>query len=108
MIKTGYISATTTAPSRESAEQIAETLIQKRLAACVQIVDSITSYYWWEDSMQKDSELLIIIKTTRTAVPVINRLLAQIHPYELPELIALPIEAGNPEYLEWLHRSVQA
>lgn len=103
-----YVMATTTTPSGESADKIALALVQKRLAACVQIVEPITSYYRWEGSIQKDREYLLIIKTLKKHIPEISRSLSQIHPYEVPELIAVPVVSGSTDYLSWLMECVGA
>lgn len=102
-----YIIATTTTPSRESADQIALDLVQKRLAACVQIVEPLTSYYRWEGSIQKKSEHLIIIKTLKKHIPAISRSLSKMHPYDVPELIAMQVVSGSTDYLSWLIESVR-
>lgn len=100
--------ATTTAPGREEAERIARHLVQRRLAACVQIIESIKSFYWWEGKVQQDEEALLIIKTDKESIPRISEVLAETHPYELPELVAVPIVSGTMKYLEWIKENVRS
>lgn len=92
-----------TMPSREAAEQLARQLLQERFAACVNLVDGVQSLYWWEGQLQSDSETLMIVKTRKEGfqehfIPFVKGH----HPYQVPEILALPILAGNEEYLKWL------
>ena len=94
--------ATTTAPDLETAERIARRLVEDRLAACVQIVQGVHSVYRWQGRVQEESEVLLLVKTAETQLPRIESLLHQIHPYELPELVSVPIGSGSAAYLRWL------
>ncbi len=94
-----------TCPSQEVAEALAGELVEARHAACINIVPEITSVYRWQGAVQQDSEALLIIKTTRDAFPALQEALKQGHPYELPEVIAVPVANGSPEYLAWLNAS---
>ena len=89
-----------TAPSLEVAETIARQLVEEELAACVNLVPQILSIYRWKGEICRDSEVLMVAKTAR-AQDLISRL-PQLHPYEVPELIVLPVEAGLPAYLNWV------
>ena len=97
----GYLQIVTTVGKREDAERIAETLVQKRLAGCVQIVGPISSIYWWKSKIEKAEEWLCLIKTEETLYHSIEETIKRIHPYETPEIIALPIVAGSKEYFTW-------
>lgn len=90
----------------ERADEIAEALVEKRNAACVNVVDSIRSVYRWQDGVERDRESLLIIKTTRPQIAALEAQLTEIHPYEVHELICLPVEAGSEPYLDWIADSV--
>jgi periplasmic divalent cation tolerance protein len=91
----------------EDAKKIAAQLVEERLAACVQIVDPITSVYRWQGAVEEEKELLLLIKSTQELVPRIAVLLDRIHPYEVPELVATPIIEGSSAYLSWLEENTQ-
>jgi periplasmic divalent cation tolerance protein len=99
--------ATTTTTTMEEARKIAAELVEERLAACVQIVQPITSVYRWQGNVEEEKEVLLLIKSTRDLVPRIAELLDRIHPYEVPELIATPIIGGSNTYLNWLAENVR-
>ena len=88
------------------AHSIAATAVEKKLAACVNIVPSVQSIYRWEGKVEQDNEALLVVKTTRAAVARIDDLLRTIHPYDNFELVALDVTAGSHPYLEWLATSV--
>ena len=91
-----------TCPDRVVAERIAEAVVDERLAACVNLIPGLTSIYRWEDQMQHDVELLLIIKTRSAVYPQLEARLRELHPYQVPEIIALPIQAGSAAYLNWI------
>jgi periplasmic divalent cation tolerance protein len=92
----------TNLPDRPAAERLADTLVQQNLAACVNILAPCRSVYRWKDAVQHDEEHPMLIKTTRERYAALEQALRQGHPYELPEIIAVPIERGLPAYLEWV------
>ena len=92
----------TNLPERAAAERLAETLIGKQLAACVNILAPCRSVYRWKGSVQHDVEHPMLIKTTRERYAALEHELRAGHPYELPEIIAVPIERGLPAYLDWV------
>ncbi|MBK9315658.1 MAG: divalent-cation tolerance protein CutA [Acidobacteria bacterium] len=92
----------TTVESREQAETIARMLVERQLAGCVQIVGPITSVYRWQGAVETAGEMLLLIKTRSSIYPDLERTLIDIHPYQTPEIIALPVEAGFEGYLSWL------
>ena len=96
----------TTAGSREEAEKIAHALVERRLAACVNIVGSIHSVYRWQGKVESATEHLLLIKTTAALFGAVSVAVSELHSYELPECIQLPIEAGSKEYLKWIEDSV--
>jgi len=91
----------------EKAEQIAEALVDRRLAACVNIVGPIRSIYRWQGSVQREQEYLLLIKTTAERATALAAAFAELHPYELPEHVELTIEGGSVPYLEWLGAQVE-
>jgi periplasmic divalent cation tolerance protein len=97
-----------TAPAGgETAEQIARTLVDERLAACVNVHSPMASIYRWKGAVERDSERPLVIKTTRAALPTLERRLRELHPYELPEFIVVEASGGSEAYLEWVTREVQ-
>jgi len=92
----------TTLPDIETARRLAGTLVEAGLAACVNIGAPVTSIYEWDNELQQGTEVLLTIKTTRARYPSLEQAIARDHPYELPEIIAVPITAGLPEYLAWI------
>lgn len=92
----------TNLPDRASAEKLAEALIEQRLAACVNVLAACCSVYRWQGAVQKDEEHPVLIKSTREHYPALEAAIRAQHPYELPEIVAVPIERGLPAYLEWL------
>lgn len=95
-----------TASSKKEAEKIASGLIKHKLAACVNIIDKVNSVFFWEAKVQKAKESLLIIKSKKEKMPKIIRLVKSLHSYKVPEIIALPIIAGDKPYLRWIDESV--
>ena len=91
-----------TCPDRETAERLATTLVERRLAACVNIVPGLTSVYRWQGAIQTDAEVLLLIKTDAQRFPALEKTLREEHPYELPEIVAVTISNGSPGYLRWI------
>lgn len=98
--------AFSTVASPEDAERVARALVEERLAACVNVVPGLVSYYRWKGRVERDDELLLVIKTARPRVEAMRARLVELHPYEVPELIVLPVQGGHPPYLAWLAESV--
>jgi periplasmic divalent cation tolerance protein len=98
--------ALTTAPSVDVAEQIGRTVVEERLAACANIVPGMTSIFRWRGAIERESEALIILKTTGADVEALERRVVELHPYEVPEVIALPVESGHVPYLDWVRAEV--
>jgi len=96
-----------TVGSQEDAESIARTLVEERLAACVSIVPGLTSLYWWEGKISRDSEVLLIIKTSEQAYERLEARLREIHPYQVPEIVALRAERVYEGYMKWLEGEVR-
>jgi periplasmic divalent cation tolerance protein len=97
----------TTASSKDEARKIGRTLVERQLAACVNIVPQVGSIYRWEGEVEEAEEWLLVIKTTRSAFERVRDAINELHSYDVPECIAVPIESGSMEYLNWLGESVK-
>ncbi len=91
-----------TAPSAEVAASMARTLVEERLAACGNVLAEVRSIYRWEGRLHDDAEALLVLKTTRARLEALRDRILALHPYEVPEVLALPVEAGSAAYLRWL------
>ena len=96
-----------TCPGSITAKQIAQDLVANDVAACVNIVPGLTSYFKWSHKLESDVEFLLLIKTTSAQLPAIKKRIKSLHPYELPEVIAISIEGGLEEYLRWVETSTK-
>lgn len=96
-----------TAGSEKNALNIAETLVQMRLAACVNVLPKLTSVYQWEGKIERAEEWLLIIKTTKSAFLLVRDAIKELHTYDVPECISVAIENGSEAYLEWIGESVK-
>jgi periplasmic divalent cation tolerance protein len=90
----------------EDAARIARALVERRLAACVNVLPGVRSWYRWKGAVEEDEERLLVIKTRRDRFEALREALVALHPYELPEAIAFPVEAGHAPYLAWLDEAV--
>lgn len=97
-----FLQINAAAPTREEAERIAAVLVERRLAACVQIVGPVQSIYRWEGAVEQAEEWLCLIKTVADQYPAVEDAVRKLHSYECPEIIATPIVAGSENYLAWL------
>lgn len=91
-----------TAGSRDEARNLAHTLVAERLVACANVLDGVTSFYWWEGAVQEGAEAVIIAKTCAKYVDKLIARVKSLHSYSCPCIVALPISAGNPDYLAWI------
>jgi periplasmic divalent cation tolerance protein len=98
----------TNLPDREAAGKLARELIERRLAACVNILGACTSVYRWQGEVEEAAEVPMLIKTTAAAYPELQQAIADLHPYELPEIIAVSLARGLPAYLDWVAVETQA
>jgi len=96
-----------TCPSQEVGERIGNALVQERLAACVNVIPGLTSIYRWEGKICRDAETLLLIKTRRMRLPALIRRVKGLHPYSVPEVIALPLVGGSASYLSWVRDSTK-
>jgi periplasmic divalent cation tolerance protein len=101
-----FIQVMTTVEKKEEAEHIARSLVERRLAACVQILGPITSIYRWKGQVETAGEWLCLIKTREDCYGAVEEAIRSIHTYETPEIIATPITAGSHDYLDWLQNQL--
>jgi len=96
----------TTIGTAEAARKLAQQIVETKLAACANIIPQIESWYWWEGKVEQGNELLLLLKTTSDRYAQLERHIKQNHPYDLPEIVILPIEGGNADYLNWIRDSL--
>ena len=94
-------------PDAKTAESISKALLAKRLAACTSTIPGVRSRYWWKGKLEAADEVLLIAKTTADRYPDVEKAVKTLHPYELPEVIALPIIKGSREYLDWITKETR-
>ncbi len=104
---TGRVVVLCTVGSGEDAERIARGLLDRRLAACVNVVPGVTSFYRWKGEVAQDAEHLLVMKTTAARFEALREALVELHPYDVPEIVELPIERGHAAYLDWIDASVR-
>lgn len=95
-----------TVPDETTAGQIANALVSEKLAACVNIIPSVVSVYRWKDAVEHGQELLLLIKTSVSVWPLLETRILELHPYELPEIIAVPIHSGQTDYIQWIKNNL--
>jgi periplasmic divalent cation tolerance protein len=95
-----------TVPDTATGEILGRQLVEAGLAACVNLIPGLTSIYRWQGRLQQDAEVLMLIKTRHDRFGALSAALRQAHPYELPEIIAVPLSAGLPAYLDWLNQTL--
>lgn len=91
-----------TGPDEATLEAIATRLVDERLAACVNVIPTVRSVYRWDEQVHHDDEALAVVKTTRPALDVLRERVQELHPYDVPEFLVLPVETGSPAYLDWI------
>ncbi len=91
----------------EEARRVARTLVEERLAACANLLPSVESIYHWKGAIETANETLVVFKTTAECYPQFEARLKELHSYEVPEIVAFPVEAGFPPYLQWIRDSVK-
>ena len=106
MEERNFIVVFITTRDAEEAEKISKALVKRRQAACVNIVPEVSSRFWWKDKLDTARESLLVVKTRDTLLPDIIKSVKKIHSYSVPEIIALPIVGGNPDYLDWIDSEV--
>jgi len=103
-----YIQVVTTTESEEDAAVIAAAVVKKRVAACAQVLGPIRSTYWWKDKIETSSEWLCLMKSCEELYSDLEQTIKEIHPYDVPEILALPILTGYQPYLQWLNEEIMS
>jgi periplasmic divalent cation tolerance protein len=96
-----------TAPDLKTARRLAKAALKKRLIACANLIPKLESHYWWKGKIENGSEVLMLMKTSSSKLPALEKLVLAAHPYDTPEFIVLPISHGSKRYLDWIAESVQ-
>jgi periplasmic divalent cation tolerance protein len=96
-----------TAPDLKTARALAKGALQARLIACANLIPRIESHYWWQGKIESGAEILLILKTQKSKLAALEKLILARHPYDTPEFLILPLSAGNKKYLDWLAASVR-
>jgi len=99
-----YILVMTTVPDKKSGEKIAQVIVGERLAACITVSSACLSFYWWKKKISQDKEYILVIKTKTSLYNKLEEKILEIHPYEVPEIIALPLLKGYTKYLDWISK----
>jgi len=97
----------TTVGSRDGAERLARSVVEHRLGACAQVGGPITSHYRWEDAVHDDEEWTVVVKTAADRLDALTAHLLDLHPYDVPEIVAVPVTGGNPAYLAWVREQTR-
>ncbi|MFO1458986.1 MAG: divalent-cation tolerance protein CutA [Verrucomicrobiota bacterium] len=96
-----------TAPDLATARRLATAALESRMVACANLIPGVESHYWWNDTLESASEILIVFKTLETHIAGLERVIHAEHPYDTPEFLVLPVQAGSRRYLDWIAASVQ-
>ena len=97
-----YIVVLMTAPSKEEAVKIVRALLEERLIACANIIDPVSSFFWWKGKIEEEKEVLVIMKSDEKLFKKLSKRVRELHSYDVPEILALPIVDGSPSYLDWM------
>ncbi len=95
-----------TCPDREVGRKIAKSLVENKLAACVNVIDGLSSVYYWQGKIEEDNEVLLIIKTQEENYEKLEKFIKENHPYTVPEIIAMPVIKGSQDYLNWIDETL--
>ncbi|MDQ7838062.1 MAG: divalent-cation tolerance protein CutA [Thermodesulfobacteriota bacterium] len=104
---TDYIQVITTTEKKDDAQKVARVVVEKRLAGCVQIIGPIISTYHWKGVIETAEEWMCVIKSRKDLYPELERSIREVHPYEVPEILAVPVAEGSKDYLEWLGNEIK-
>jgi periplasmic divalent cation tolerance protein len=96
-----------TASSKEEAACVGREIVEQRLAACANVLDGMQSIYWWDGAVQEANEAVLILKTKESTLQELMETIRRLHSYECPCIVAIPISAGNPDYLQWIENETR-
>ena len=96
-----------TAPNKEEAVKIVRTLLEERLIACANIVDSVSSFFWWQEKIEEEKEVLVLMKSHESLFKKLSKRVNELHSYDIPEILALPVVEGSQSYLDWMKASLE-
>lgn len=96
-----------TAPNMKTARRLVNEALKSRLVACANLVSTLESHYWWQGSIERSKEVLILFKTTKARMAALEKLILAVHPYDTPEIVAIRLSSGTPRYLDWVANSVR-
>lgn len=102
-----FVVALVTAPDLKTARALAQLALKARLVACVNLVPGLESHYWWQGKLERSTEILMVLKTSRTKLARLEKLILAHHPYDTAEFLSLPLDKGAKRYLDWLASTVQ-
>lgn len=102
-----YIQVITTVDDKEDAQRLARAIVEKRLAACVQIIGPVSSVYWWEDNIVEEPEHICLIKSRENLYPELEQLIMEEHSYEIPEILVVPVLKGSDGYFSWMEKELK-
>lgn len=106
-METGVYAVLVTAPDAEVGERLGRALVEEHLAACANVVPGMVSLFWWEGEVQRSGEALLILKTTAAGLRALEARLLELHPYDVPEVLALGVQDGHEPYLAWVREEVR-
>ncbi len=104
---TDYVIVLTTLPAAADCDAFAESLVAQHLAACVNVLPEMQSFYWWKDKVEKDRERQVLVKTTAVKLDDLQARICEMHPYEVPEIVVLRVDGGDEAYLNWLGQATR-
>ena len=107
-VRSKHVVVMVTAPNLRTARKLAGKALEARVAACANLVPGIESHYWWQKKLERSSEVLIVFKTRSGLANRLERVVLEHHPYDTPEVIFLPVQGGNQQYLNWIDSSTEA
>lgn len=107
-LSSSVVAVLTTAPDLEVAQRLGGVVVEERLAACANVVPGVTSIFWWNGALEREREVLVIFKTTNERVEALRQRVVELHPYDVPEVLAVTVDKGHEAYLDWVRAEVRS